>query len=202
MLSIAPDTVDLSAYDYIVGIDEAGRGCWAGPVSVGGFVYKKEDMVVPNVNDSKLISAAKRSQIFEELRHSEHLVLFGSVDQIDSMGIGKVIEELIKNIVLHYADLNAFFIIDGQFSTSFGTNTVKMNKADSLFYPVAAASILAKVERDNYMSQLEKDFPQFQFGKHKGYGTQLHNSLIQSYGVCEHHRKSYAPIRAYLQNHS
>lgn len=202
MLSITPDTLDLCAYEYIIGIDEAGRGCWAGPVSVGGFVYKKEDRIVGNVNDSKLISASKRSLLFEELQLLEHIVLFGSADKIDLLGIGKVIEELIKNIILHYADLNAFFIIDGQFSTTFGINTIKMNKADSLFYPVAASSILAKVERDNYMTNLEKEFPQFQFGKHKGYGTQLHNSLIQSHGVCEHHRKSYAPIRAYLQNHS
>lgn len=199
MISIAPDTVDVSAYDYIVGIDEAGRGCWAGPVSVGGFVYKKEDVMIENVNDSKLLSVHNRSMIFEKLKLREHTVLVGSVDKIDSIGIGKTIEELIKNIIAHYAPLNAFFIIDGQFSTDFGPNTLKMNKADSLFYPVAAASVLAKVERDNYMYGLDKEFSQFQFGKHKGYGTRLHSTLIQTHGVCEHHRKSYAPIRAYLQ---
>jgi ribonuclease HII len=169
MISIAPDMLDLSAYDYIVGIDEAGRGCWAGPVSVGGFVYKKEDVIVPNVNDSKLLTATNRSNAFEKLKLLEHVVLLGSVDQIDSMGIGKIIEELIRNIITQYAHLNAFFIIDGQFSTGFGLNTLKMNKADSLFYPVAAASVLAKVERDNYMFELDKEFPQFQFGTEHNY---------------------------------
>lgn len=202
MLSISPENLDISNYDYIIGIDEAGRGCLAGPVTVGGFVYKKGDLCTEDVNDSKLVPLKRRLELAGELGQYSHQVLHGSVDEIDEKGIAKVIERLIRSIIDIYKDLNAFYIIDGVFAASFGPHTIKLIKADATYYPVAAASILAKVTRDKLMVELNEAFNHYQFAKHKGYATRLHRSLIQEHGASIHHRKSFDPIRTSLQQTS
>ncbi len=185
-------------FQRIIGIDEVGRGCWAGPVTVGGFVFDASSSHYRGVNDSKMVKKDNREKLYKKLKIHQHFIQWGSVEEIDKYGITKMIERLIENIIEIAGRENTLFIIDGQFSKDFGINTRKVIKADATYYCVAAASILAKVERDALMMQLGETYPGYQFGKHKGYGTQFHRDMIKELGPCEIHRKSYAPISILL----
>lgn len=188
-----------SGLGRIIGIDEAGRGAWAGPVAVGYFTLTPQHNPVKGINDSKLVRPAARESLFSMLQDSNlgsvpSGVLLGEVEQINTQGIGLTITSLILQIIGSYNDGNTLFIIDGQFKQDFGPNTIKRNKADSTYYSVAAASILAKVSRDRIMQQLDLTYPGYSFAKHVGYGTALHRQLIQAKGICEIHRTSFKPL--------
>jgi ribonuclease HII len=180
-------------YQRIIGIDEAGRGCWAGPVAVGAVVFTLDTPSLGGVNDSKKLTALQREQIFTQLQ-PHGLVKLATSQQIDELGIAKAIESLISELVATYQDPQTLFLIDGQFSTKWDANVKTVIKGDSTYYSIAGASILAKVTRDNLMTTLDKEFPVFQFSKHKGYGTQLHAQMLQQYGPTQQHRYSYAPV--------
>ncbi len=186
-------------YTRIVGIDEVGRGCWAGPVAVGAFVYDMNTEYVKGVNDSKLIVSKQREKLFKKLSKFNYIVKFGEVDTINKVGIGKTIEILITEIVDQLNDGNTFFTIDGQFSKNFGKDTMKAIKADSTYYCVGAASILAKVTRDKLMSELHESYPDYLFNRNKGYPSPFHRNILKEKGFCELHRTSFAPIRAMVE---
>ena len=177
----------LEKYSEIIGIDEVGRGCWAGPVYVAGYLFKKDTKSIKDVNDSKLISPIKRKYLFNKLKKDIYHIEVGSVNQINEIGIGKTIENLIDKVIKHFSEKRdsiklPFFIIDGQFSKDFGENTKKIIKADSTYYSVAAASILAKVSRDELMMDLGITYPEYKLDKHKGYGTKLHREILSKVG--------------------
>lgn len=187
--------------DLIIGIDEVGRGAWAGPVCIGAYVLNINDhKPIIGINDSKLVRKAKREELNLELINSKYLVLTGEISSINEYGIGKTITDLITaaikdiNDYLLIIDKRAVFIIDGQFKAVFGDNCIKRNKADSTFYSVAAASILAKVYRDNLMNELHSSYNQYAFHKNKGYPTKEHLNALREYGVTQIHRKSFKPI--------
>ena len=180
-------------YSNIVGIDEAGRGAWAGPVSVGYYIYTENTQIIDNITDSKLLSHIKRVEILNKFKPSEYGVLFGEPFLIDTIGIGKAIEKLVLDIIAKFPS-DTFFLIDGQFSQNFGSNTLKINKGDVKHYSIAAASIGAKEERDDIMIEFGKKYPKYAFERHVGYGTKLHREALESFGVLGIHRKSYKPI--------
>lgn len=187
--------------DLIIGIDEVGRGAWAGPVCIGAFVLDVENhKLLHGVNDSKLVRKPKREELNSELLNSKYLVLTGELESINAYGIGKTITNLIelavKDLSEYFAQLDrrALFIIDGQFKSAFGDNCIKRNKADSTFYSVAAASILAKVYRDNLMDSLHSSYNRYAFNKNKGYPTLEHRNALKEYGVTQIHRRSFKPI--------
>jgi len=186
-------------YSQIVGIDEAGRGAWAGPVSVGYYIYTKDTIINPIITDSKLLSHKKRQDILAKYNTASYNVLFGSPTLIDKLGIGKTIEKLILDIVKMF-DNNTFFLIDGQFSKNLGPNTLQINKGDVKHYSIAAASIGAKELRDEIMVDYGKKYPNYGFENHVGYGTKAHQEALQKYGVLDIHRKSYKPIAKLLLN--
>jgi ribonuclease HII len=187
--------------DVIIGIDEVGRGAWAGPVCVGAFVLDiNNHQFVEGVNDSKLVKKVAREELSPILSRDKHLVVSGELESINNLGIGKTITNLILSIVkeleLYVLSINKkpVFIIDGQFRVSFGDNSVKRIKADSTFYSVAAASILAKVYRDNLMNSLHSSYNLYAFDRNKGYPTAEHLKALEIYGVSAIHRKSFKPI--------
>jgi ribonuclease HII len=185
-------------YTRVIGIDEVGRGCWAGPVGVGVFIYTKDTIEMPGVNDSKQLSLKRREELYPHLKDLNSQVVFGSVEMINTFGIGKTIEKTISEVVEKFSDGRTFFIIDGQFKKDFGRDVKKVIRADSEYYSVAASSIIAKVERDNMMHQLHMTYPDYNFKSHKGYGTREHRLLLKQNGLSPIHRTSFTPIREIL----
>jgi len=170
----------------LCGIDEAGRGPIAGDLVMAGCILHSK---IDGLNDSKKLTAKKREKLFDEIikKSTYHIVKF-SPQQIDKDGISKCLacglEEIMQNL---QADS---YLFDG--NTSFGVKGLKtMIKADSKIAEVSAASILAKVTHDKDIIQEAKKHPQYEFEKHKGYGTARHIELIKKYGYCNIHRKSY-----------
>ncbi len=187
--------------DLIIGIDEVGRGAWAGPVCIGAFVLDLNNhSLINGINDSKLVKKEKREELCGLLQNNKYMVLTGELESINQFGIGLTITNLITTAVQEFnkyvAEQNkrALFIIDGQFKAAFGDNSVKRIKADSTFYSVAAASILAKVYRDNLMTQLHSSYNQYAFNKNKGYPTPEHLNALNKFGVSQIHRRSFKPI--------
>lgn len=193
-------------YDLIVGIDEVGRGCWAGALYMCGFVYKKGQKVVENVNDSKVVSKKNREMIADQLCKDEFLIEIITVDEIDRQGLGKAmhagLENLIKKLSIKFKDKKIKFLIDGYFSGNWGDDVEFVTKGDSKVYSIASASIIAKVTRDACMSELSKDYPNFDFEKHVGYGTKMHMNAIVKFGITEIHRKSFKPIKRIIEANS
>lgn len=187
--------------DIIVGIDEVGRGAWAGPVCVGAYVLDLNNHTqLEGVNDSKLINPTKRHLLSNELSKSTFMVLTGDLNSINSIGIGKTISNLITDavnkltLITEKLSKKAVFIIDGQFSVNFGDHTLKQNKADCTYYSVAAASIIAKVYRDKLMQELHNSYNHYGFNNNKGYPTKYHLNALKLYGVSPIHRTSFSPI--------
>jgi ribonuclease HII len=170
----------------LCGIDEAGRGPWAGPMLIAGVKLHK---AIPELNDSKKLSQSKREILYDKIvkNSSYHIV---SVDNhtIDKLGLSACLKNAIVEIMQNI-DADEY-LMDG--NTSFGIdNLAHKIKADSTIKEVSAASILAKVTRDRYIVNISKDYPNYHFDKHKGYGTKLHKNAIIKYGFCSIHRLSY-----------
>lgn len=183
----------------IVGIDEVGRGCWAGPL-VAGAVVLRESII--GLKDSKKLSKAQREKLALQI-HAEALgVGIGWVDAatIDAIGLTAAVklamEQALNQIDAEYDEI----IIDGDLN--FFPENVKAKaviKADDSVPEVSAASIVAKVARDQYMANLVDHYPDYGFEKHVGYGTALHLERLKLHGICDLHRQSFKPIRALLQ---
>lgn len=178
----------------VVGIDEAGRGAFAGPLSVGGVIlnpaYEKELMVL-GINDSKLLSSKKRDFLFDEIIKFSlawHVELI-PVNIINEIGIGKAtvlgMEKVEKK--LSKSAKNSFLLIDA-FTLPDIKNQKGIIHGDRISISIAAASILAKVTRDRYMVNLANEYPIYGFEKHKGYGTKNHRDSILLNGLSLHHR--------------
>ncbi len=188
------ETIKHTNFTRVVGIDEVGRGCWAGPVAVGAFSYFPGDDIVEGVNDSKKVSKIKREKIAKELAIYDSQVYYGNVNDIDTLGISQTIESLVIKAIEKYDNGKTFFVIDGVFKNIKASNILISPKADSKFYSVAAASILAKVARDALMIKKSLKFPQYGFENHKGYGTKMHLESLLKFGVSNFHRKTFKPL--------
>ena len=170
----------------LCGIDEAGRGPLAGDLVIAGCILNTH---IDGLNDSKKLSEKKRETLYKIIikDSSYHIVKF-SPKQIDADGISiclkKGLQEIMKNLECEN------YLFDG--NTTFGVQGLEtMIKADGKIPEVSAASILAKVTHDRCIIEEAKKYPQYQFEKHKGYGTALHVEMIKKYGYCEIHRRSY-----------
>ncbi len=170
----------------LCGIDEAGRGCLAGPLVVAGVILNRP---IKGLNDSKILSEKKRELLYAQIiEHSKYKIIFTDNKTIDKIGLSLAI----KNSILEILEtLNpSKTIMDG--NTTFGIKNIEaLIKADALIAEVSAASILAKVSRDRYMIEQDKIYPEYNFKKHKGYGTSLHIDKIEKYGLSLLHRKSF-----------
>ena len=170
----------------LCGIDEAGRGCLAGPLVVAGVILEKR---VYKLADSKVLSEKKREELYEKIiKNARYKICFTDNHTIDKYGLSTAIKNSIIEIIDHLNPDRT--IMDG--NTTFGLSGVEaIIKADSKIAEVKAASILAKVSRDRYMYEIASDYSQYQFEKHKGYGTKLHIQMIERYGLSDLHRKSF-----------
>lgn len=182
----------------IVGIDEAGRGPLAGPVFAAAVVFDPS-YVNEEINDSKKLSEKKREELFLEIK--EHALAYAissvSADTIDEINIYEATKKCMLD-ALSKINVPYDMIITDAMKLKTEKPLIAMVKGDAQCLNIAAASILAKVSRDHYMAELDKEYPQYGFAKHKGYGTKLHMDALKKYGPIEHiHRKSYAPIKSF-----
>ena len=172
----------------LCGIDEAGRGPLAGPLVVAGVILLED---IQNLADSKVLSKKKREKLFDEiLQKSKYHIVFKSAKQIDDLGISFCIKESILEIMQNLQNDASSFLMDG--NTNFGIeNLQKEIKADAKYKEVSAASILAKVSRDKFMDSISANYPEYNFIKHKGYGTKAHVDAIKEFGRSDIHRFSF-----------
>ncbi len=182
-----------------VGIDEVGRGSWAGPV-VAGAVLLGDDVI--GLKDSKKLTKAQRENLSEQIIKKAQAFGIGWVDagELDSIGltaaVGLAMQRALEQITIEFDEI----IVDGNLNYfPNDSRAVAVIKADDSVPAVSAASIIAKVARDNYMSTVaHQKYPEYAFDRHVGYGTTLHNQMLRLYGVTELHRKTFRPVKVIL----
>jgi len=170
----------------LCGIDEAGRGPLAGPLTIAGVILHQP---ILGLNDSKKLTEKKREALFDIIRENStyHIARF-SAEQIDELGLSACLAAGLHEIMQKLGE--ADYLYDG--NSKFGVSGLRtMVKADATIPEVSAASILAKVTRDREMVILSDLYPEYGFGDHKGYGTASHIEAIRQYGQCEIHRKTF-----------
>jgi len=173
-------------YSHYCGIDEAGRGPIAGPLVMVGVILNKE---IKNLKDSKKLTQKQRETFFENIvNNSKYYIYEASSIQIDRDGLSRVIKDGLESIKSFFKD--AEFIFDGNSSYRVA-NINTLIKADDKVASVKAASIIAKVYRDKKMIEYAKEYPEYGFENHKGYGTKAHLEAIAKYGYCKIHRRSF-----------
>lgn len=180
-------------FAIVCGVDEAGRGPLAGPVFAGACILPK-GFYLEGLNDSKKLSEKKREQLFASLVQSEAVRAIGtaSVEEIDSLNILNATFLAMRRAVEGLSVKPDCLLVDGNRAPHTGLAAERtLVKGDSLSYSIAAASILAKVSRDRYMQELDEQYPQYEFARHKGYGTRLHYEKLKQYGISPVHRRSF-----------
>lgn len=177
----------------ICGVDEAGRGPLAGDVYAAAVIFD-EDTVIEGINDSKKLSEKKREMLFDLIteKAKAYCISTASIEEIEEINILNAAMLAMKRAIEGLEIKPQLALIDGNKSPEIGDiQTETVVKGDAKSQSIAAASILAKVARDRYMKDLDKEYPQYQFSKHKGYGTKLHYEMIEKYGISPVHRPSF-----------
>jgi ribonuclease HII len=178
------------------GCDEAGRGCLAGPVVAAAVILPK-NFRHPVLNDSKKLTAKQRSELREEIINS---ALAWNVAFVDNIIIDEIniLRASVKAMHIAIESLRVepeFLLIDGNRSYPFkAINHKTVIKGDSIYFSIAAASVLAKTHRDEYMLKIHNEYPQYGWDKNKGYPTQFHREAIIKYGITPYHRRSFSLI--------
>lgn len=176
----------------ICGVDEAGRGPLAGPVTAGAVILPKDCMIL-YLNDSKKLSEKRREELFWEIREKAVSYSVGIVgpERIDEINILQATYEAMRQAVSGLGVVPDLLLNDAVTIPELAIPQVPIIKGDAKSVSIAAASILAKVTRDHLMEEYDKQFPQYGFAKHKGYGTAAHVAAIREFGPCPIHRRSF-----------
>jgi len=189
-------------YNFIAGIDEAGRGALAGPLVVGlvifsrSYIYNPSQHLTDNVRDSKKLSPPKRT---EALQIIEKAAIYSDIavishDTVDKLNVNAATEHAILLLLKKADPVPDIIIMDGNFKFKFGIPYHSIIKGDEKSFTIASGSIAAKVNRDKLMKQYDKKYPGYSFSKNMGYGTREHLEAISRKGPSEIHRKSYKPV--------
>lgn len=188
-------------YRFVAGLDEAGRGAWAGPVVAAAVILPADELGLAEhlagVRDSKLLSARQRETLLETIL--ERAVAWGvgnvSSAQIDQLGIVTATQRAMSEAVQALSPMAEYLLIDYVRLPEVGLPQTSLPHGDGRILSIAAASILAKASRDRIMIDLETRFPGYGFAKHKGYGTQQHRDALSRLGPSVLHRLSFQPLR-------
>ncbi len=181
----------------IVGVDEVGRGCWAGPLVAGAAVLFNP---VEGLDDSKKLSKKRRNELVDVIKQNGEVSLgWVTAIEVDTLGLTEAVRVAMQRAIDGLLSSYDEVIIDGNYNyLPDAKNSVAIIKADGSIPAVSAASIVAKVARDTYMELLDEIYAPWQFDKHVGYGTALHKQLLLEHGISDMHRLSYKPIKALL----
>lgn len=188
-----------------VGIDEVGRGCWAGPLVAGAVILREP---IEGLRDSKKLSKKRRESLTIEIYEKAYIGLgWVRADEVDDLGLTKAVQlAMLRAMKVLHEQVTVYdeIIIDGNHNffanvQGFKTeNITTLIRADDLVPAVSAASIAAKVARDDYMAEISSQYPDYKFDVNVGYGTATHQAALKLHGVTNLHRKSYKPIQALL----
>jgi ribonuclease HII len=183
-------------YRKIAGIDEAGRGALAGPV-IAACVMLDPEQVPPGIDDSKKLTNRRRRQVNKEILKRAISVGVGSADckTIDQVNIYNATKLAMKNAVLNMTLRPDFLLIDAVKLNDISISSLSIVKGDQKSVSIAAASIVAKVYRDDLMIGLAERYPEYLFASNKGYGTEKHRNALQQHGPTAEHRLSFVPVR-------
>jgi ribonuclease HII len=184
----------------IIGVDEVGRGCLAGRVYAAAVILKSNDGV-KNYTDSKLLSPDRRQILAKQILEAHQVGIgFATVDEIDRLNILKASLLAMKRAVEQLNISSGHIVVDGVFKIPdvIGFKQTPLIKGDLRCAPVAAASIVAKVTRDQYMADLAKEYPHYDFEIHKGYSTKTHKERIAVHGASPEHRKTFQGVREHV----
>ena len=188
-----------SAGGPVCGVDEAGRGPWAGPVSAGAVILNPDDLPA-GIDDSKALTHARREALEIEIKARALAwgVGFASVEEIEAHNILHATGLAMCRAIEAMAIRPAAALVDGNYGFKLPCAVQTVIKGDSLSLSIAAASILAKTARDRLMVELDEQYPGYGFAGHKGYNAPIHSAALKELGPCPAHRRSWAPIRALL----
>lgn len=183
----------------VCGVDEAGRGPWAGPVSAGAVILNPDDLPA-GIDDSKALTHRARERLEIEIKAKALAwgVGFASVEEIDGSNILKATGLAMQRAVAALEVRPVAALVDGNYRFALPCEVQTVVKGDSLSLSIAAASILAKTARDRLMVELDAQYPGYGFAGHKGYNAPVHQAALRTLGPCPAHRRSWAPIRALL----
>ena len=179
-------------FEIVCGIDEAGRGPLAGPVCAAAVVLPR-DLEIEGLNDSKKLSDKRRRVLFDEITAQAvtYGIAFATEQEIDEINILQATFLAMRRALAQLSIQPSIALIDGNCETDFGLPVRTIVKGDSLSANIAAASILAKVTRDDFMLEQAKLYPEYGFDIHKGYGTKAHYEALRKYGPCPIHRRTF-----------
>lgn len=179
-------------YQYVCGVDEAGRGPLAGPVCAAAVILPK-GLIIDGVNDSKKLTEKKREALFDVIceKALAYSIVFADVDEIEEVNILRATMNAMKRAVENLDVKADFAYIDGNTMPPIDIDGECIVKGDAKSMSVACASILAKVSRDRLMLKYAEEYPQYGFEKHKGYGTKLHTEALKEFGPSPIHRPSF-----------
>lgn len=188
-------------FSFLAGIDEAGRGCLAGPVVAAAVVFTDHTRIPAGLNDSKQLTGSRREELREQLLN-EPSVKWGigevSAEEIDRSDILRATWKAMALAVAQVIPPAQFILVDGNPVHGLPLPSQNIVKGDARSASIAAASILAKTHRDHLMIRAAEEFPGYGFEIHKGYGTELHLNALKNLGVTPLHRKSFAPVHSIL----
>ena len=190
------DALITRGFTRIAGVDEAGRGPLAGPVSAGAVILPR-DFICPLLNDSKKLSKKRREEIYEEITQNPAIVwavAMVEADEIDAMNILRATHLAMAKALDGLAETPCIALIDGLPVKGLPLPHEALVKGDGLSFSIAAASVIAKVTRDKIMATIDEEFPEYGFIRHQGYGTREHLEALRKYGPCRHHRRSFQPV--------
>ena len=188
-------------YSFIAGLDEAGRGCLAGPVVAAAVMLPLDEEILTllhGVRDSKQMTALARERLFTVIQ--QHALAIGvgvgSVAVIDQRNILQATKQAMKDALAQLTPAPQALLLDALLLRDVPLPQRSLIKGDARCLSIAAASVIAKVTRDRLMLQLHAQYPAYGFDQHKGYGTPAHLAALQEHGATTHHRQSFAPVRA------
>ena len=188
-----------AGYHKIIGIDEAGRGPLAGPVSVASL-YIPPGKELPGINDSKQLTEKQRKSLYELITNDPELewsVIDIDATVIDDINILQATYKGMRQVAKDIKDVDLIFV-DGNAVPDLPYESINLVKGDGRAACIAAASIIAKEHRDQLMIKYDQEYPEYGFASHKGYGTKKHLEALEEFGPCDIHRKSFAPVQKAL----
>ena len=193
--------LDWDGPGLVAGVDEAGRGPLAGPVVAAAVILNPRKRI-RGLADSKLLSAARRERLFDEILDKALCcsIAQASVAEIDRLNILQAALLAMRRAVLGLRLVPALVLVDGNRLPVLPMRAEAVIDGDAKIQSISAASVLAKVHRDRWCADIDAQWPQYGFAAHKGYGTAAHLAALRAHGACEHHRRSFAPVAAVLRD--